>query len=46
LVVSRRSRMDEIANQMRGQSQYETPALRIVTYDRLVDNVKMLGNGF
>ena len=46
LVVSRRSRMDEIANQMRGQSQYEMPALRIVTYDRLVDNVKMLGNGF
>lgn len=46
LVVSRRSRMDDISNQMRGQSQYETPALKIVTYDRLVDNVRMLGNGF
>lgn len=46
LVVSRRNRMDDISNQMRGQSQYETPALSIVTYDRLVDNVRMLSNGF
>lgn len=46
LVVSRRSRMDDSANQMRGQSQYETPALHIVTYDRLVDNVRRLCNGF
>lgn len=46
LVVSRRDRMDNIANQMRGQTQYETPALHIVTYDRLVDNVKKLSNGF
>ena len=46
LVVGRRSRMDDISNQMRGQSQYEMPALKIMTYDRLVDNVRMLGNGF
>lgn len=46
LVVSRRDRMDDNANQMRGQSQHETPALHIITYDRLVDNVKKLSNGF
>ena len=46
LVVSRRSRMNDIANQMRGQTQHETPELHIVTYDRLVDNVRKLTNGF
>lgn len=46
LVVSRRNRMDDMANQMRGQTQHETPALHIVTYDRLIDNVKKLSNGF
>lgn len=46
LVVSRRNRMDDMANQMRGQTQHETPALHIITYDRLVDNVKKLSNGF
>ena len=46
LVVGRRSRMDDVANQMRGQSQHDTPGLRIVSYDRLVDNVKRLSNGF
>ena len=46
LVVSRRDRMDDISNLMRGQSQYDTPGLKIVTYDRIVDNVRMLGNGF
>lgn len=46
LVVGRRSRMDDISNQMRGQSQYEMSALKIMTYDRLVDNVRRLGNGF
>lgn len=46
LVVSRRNRMDRIANQMRGQSQHDTPGLHIVSYDRLVDNVKKLSNGF
>lgn len=46
LVVGRRSRMGDIANQMRGQSQYDTPGLKIVSYDQLVDNVKRLSNGF
>lgn len=46
LVVSRRNRMDNLANDLRGQSEYETLGLHIVTYDRLVDNVKRLGNGF
>lgn len=46
LVVSRRNRMSDIANEMRSQMQHETPGLHIVTYDRLVDNVKMLSNGF
>lgn len=46
LVVSRRSRMSDIANQMRGQTQHETPELHIITYDRLVDNVRKLTNGF
>lgn len=46
LVVGRRNRMDDIANQMRGQSQQDISGLRIVSYDRLVDNVKRLSNGF
>ena len=46
LVVGRRSRMDEIANQLRGQRMRETPGLSIVSYDRLVDNIKMLDNGY
>ena len=46
LVVSRRGRLDEEANRMRGQSQHETPGLKIITYDRLVDNVRLLCNGF
>ncbi len=46
LVVGRRSRMDETANHMRGQKMRETPGLSIVSYDRLVDNIKMLVNGY
>ena len=46
LVVSRRARMTEVSNQMRGQMQHESPELHIVTYDRLVDNVRKLTNGF
>lgn len=46
LVVSRRARMNEVSNQMRGQMQHESPELHIVTYDRLVDNVRELTNGF
>lgn len=46
LVVSRRNRMSDIANEMRGHMQREVPGLHIITYDRLVDNVKMLSTGF
>lgn len=46
LVVGRRSMMDESANLMRGQKIRETPGLAIVTYDRMVDNIKMLVNGY
>ena len=46
LVVSRRNRMNEAANQLRRQMQAENPRLHIVTYDRLVDNVRNLSNGF
>ena len=45
LVVSRRNKMDEISNQMRGQTQHESPELHIVSYDRLIDNVRNLVNG-
>lgn len=46
LVVSRRKRMDNIAYQMRRQTEHEISGLHIVTYDRLVDNVRLLSNGF
>lgn len=35
----------ELFNQMRGQIQYER-GVHIITYDRLVDNILKLGNGF
>lgn len=46
LVVSRRRLLNDAANQMRRQQQEEMHQLRIVTYDRLVDNVELLVNGF
>ena len=46
LVVGRRNRMDDKANQMRGQTQYEEGNLKIISYDRLVENVRRLSNGF
>ena len=46
LVVSRRDKMNAISNQLRGQMQHETPELHIVTYDRLVENVRKLTSGF
>ena len=45
LVVGRRKRMDHTSNQMRGQIQYER-GVHIITYDRLIDNILKLGNGF
>lgn len=44
LVVSRRDRMDEISNQLRGEMQSET-RVTIMTYDRLVEYVERLHNG-
>ena len=46
LVVGRRDRMDDVANQMRGQRMRESPGLTIVSYDRLVDNTRLLSTGF
>ena len=45
LVVSRRERMDDMANKLRGEEQKEHVDLKIVSYDRLVDNVSMMHNG-
>ena len=46
LVVGRRKRMNDVANRIRGQKMRETPDLKIVSYDRLVDNTRALANGF
>ena len=46
LVVGRRNRMDSVSNQLRRQMQHEISGLHIISYDRLVDNIGMLGNGF
>lgn len=46
LVVSRRDKMDEKANKMRRITSGEIRGLKIVTYDRLIDNVRQLSNGF
>ena len=45
LVVSRRKKMDDMANKLRGEVQKEYVDLKIVSYDRLVDNVSMMHNG-
>lgn len=44
LVVSRRDRMDDMSNQLRGEMQKEF-GINIMTYDRLVDYVGLLHNG-
>lgn len=46
LVVGRRNRMDDKANQLRGQRMRESPGLKIMSYDRLVDNTRRLSTGF
>lgn len=46
LVVSRRNRMNKEENEMRGQMQEEMLRVNVVTYDRLVDNIRRLSNGF
>lgn len=46
LVVSRREKMDDIANKLRGEMQHEfAGSLKIISYDRVVDNVLMMHNG-
>lgn len=45
LVVGCRKRMDDTASEMWGQIQYERE-VHIITYDRLIDNLLKLGNGF
>jgi hypothetical protein len=44
LVVSRRDFMDTVALDVRCQSVYEKPNTKIVTFDRLADNIKKLSN--
>lgn len=44
LVVSRRERMDDMSNQLRGEMQRDL-GVAIMSYDRLVDYVKLLHNG-
>jgi hypothetical protein len=43
LVVSRRDRMDELSNQLRGEMQ--DIGVKIISYDRIVDYVGLLHNG-
>ena len=42
LVVGRRDRMDDAANKMRGQRTRETLGLSMISYDRLVDNTRVI----
>lgn len=46
LVVSRRAYMDDCANSIRRLIMNNYRGLKIISYDRLVDNVKRLVNGF
>lgn len=45
LVVGRRGKMDDASNLLRGQIQSENLDLKIITYDRLIDNVGLMSNG-
>lgn len=44
LIVGRRDRMDDMSNQLRGETEKDT-AVKIMSYDRLVDYVELLHNG-
>ena len=44
LVVSRRKYMNKMAVEVRGQNVYERHNTKIVTFDRLTENVMKLGN--
>ena len=43
-IVGRRDRMDDMSNQLRGETEKDT-AVKIMSYDRLVDYVELLHNG-
>ena len=38
--------MDNVSGEMRSQTIYETPNLKIVSYDRLADNILKLESGY
>jgi len=44
LVVGRKKYMNKIAIEVRAQSMYERHNIKIVTFDRLLENVRKLGN--
>lgn len=46
VVVGRRDRMNEAAYDLKSQLSNEYNNLKIVTFDRLVDNISKLGNGY
>lgn len=46
LIVGRRSRMTDKAKEIRSQTAFEIPNLKILTYDRLADNLMQLDCGF
>lgn len=45
LIVGRRGKMDDMANKLRGEMQNDFPSLKIISYDRLVDNISLMHNG-
>lgn len=46
LVVGRRNLMTSAARNIRSQTMYDTPNLRIITYDRIADNILKLIWGY
>lgn len=46
LVVSRREFMDSRATDLRSQICYEMNNIKIISYNRLVDNIVKLNNGY
>ena len=46
IAVSRRRDMNPTAQELRSQIAFEGHNLKIVSYDRLVDNIKLLYNGY
>lgn len=46
LVVSRRKYHDETGRDIRSQTMHQTPNLKIVSYDRLADNILRFAHGY